>query len=196
MSASATIYAYNGSILFYLRLLKGVRRKSIHKQKCLLKFTMHIQEVPNKSDVLKWTQPMDDILIDALLSQQNLGNRVDKVFTTTASGFAWSPDTKTWTAKPEIWKALAKSKPGAKKEEMTTRIANYDKLLMLLAKDREKREGAKGSQLGSYTGGVFYGIPLQDVVGVNMEDNDMNDTGQVDSRAPSQSATSSSRGEK
>ncbi|KAL4280900.1 hypothetical protein GQ457_03G037570 [Hibiscus cannabinus] len=72
---------------------------------------MHIQEVPNKRDVLKWTQPMDDILINALLSQQSFGNRVDK------KGFC-------------------------------------------------------------------------------LEDNDMNDTGQVDSRAPSQSATSSSRGGK
>ena len=24
------------------------------------------------------------------------------------SGFAWSPDTKMWTAKPELWKALEK----------------------------------------------------------------------------------------
>ncbi|XP_022744922.1 uncharacterized protein LOC111294808 isoform X2 [Durio zibethinus] len=38
----------------------------------------------NKRDVLKWMQPMDDVLIDALLHQQSLGNRVDKVFTTMA----------------------------------------------------------------------------------------------------------------
>ncbi|TYG69010.1 hypothetical protein ES288_D05G197300v1 [Gossypium darwinii] len=43
------------------------------------------------------------------------------------SGFAWSPGTKMWTAKPELWKALAKSKPDAKKW-MITRIANYDML--------------------------------------------------------------------
>ncbi|KAG4199940.1 hypothetical protein ERO13_A05G178501v2 [Gossypium hirsutum] len=100
---------------------------------------------------------MDDVLIDALLHQQSLGNRIDRVFTTMPyenmanelhekigipiengllknrlktlkhsfyecydlfncrSGFAWSPDTKMWTAKPELWKALAKSKPDAKK---------------------------------------------------------------------------------
>ncbi|XWS14366.1 hypothetical protein CRYUN_Cryun35bG0003100 [Craigia yunnanensis] len=186
----------------------------------------------NKRDVLKWMQPMDDVLIDALLHQQSLGTRVDKVFTTTAyenmvnelyekigmpiekghlknriktlkhnfyecydlfkdrSGFAWSPDTKMWTAKPELWKALAKSKPDSKKW-MTRRIANYDKMLMLFAKDREKRDGAKGSQLASsIDGGLFDGIPLQDMVGLAMEDNDMNDTSQVDSEAPSQSATS------
>ncbi|TYH71621.1 hypothetical protein ES332_D05G197000v1 [Gossypium tomentosum] len=114
-------------------------------------------------------RPKDDVLIDALLHQQSLGNRIDRVFTTMAyenmanelhekigipiekgllknriktlkhnfyecydlfncrSGFAWSPGTKMWTAKPELWKALAKSKPDAKKW-MITRIANYDML--------------------------------------------------------------------
>lgn len=104
----------------------------------------------NKRNALKQTQPMDDVLIDSLLHQQSLGNKVDRVFTTMAyenmanelhekigipiekglpknrintlkhnfqecydlfkcrSGFAWSPDTKMWTAKPELWKALAK----------------------------------------------------------------------------------------
>ncbi|MBA0565730.1 hypothetical protein Golob_010592 [Gossypium lobatum] len=82
-----------------------------------------------------------------------------------SSGFAWSPDTKMWTAKPELWKALAKSKPDAKKW-MITRIANYDMLVMLFAKDREKRKGAKRGQLGCSIGGrVFDGIPLQEVVG-------------------------------
>ncbi|XVE94403.1 hypothetical protein REPUB_Repub02eG0005600 [Reevesia pubescens] len=186
----------------------------------------------NKRDVLKWKQPMDDVLVDALLHQQSLGNRVDKVFSTMAyenmvnelhekigmpiekghlknriktlkhnffecydlfkgrSGFAWSPDTKMWTAKPELWKALAKSKRGAKKW-MTTRIANYDKLFMLFSKDREKKDVAKGCQWASSVGGgLFDDIPLQDVVGLTMDDNDMNDTSQVDSQAPSHSATS------
>ncbi|KAK6245693.1 hypothetical protein SCA6_008783 [Theobroma cacao] len=147
-------------------------------------------------DVLKWTQPMDDVVIDVLLHQQSLGNRVDKVFTTMAyenmgrGGFAWGLDTKMWTAKPELWKALAKSKPDSKKW-MTTRISNYDKLLMLFANDREKEDGAKGGQWTSSIGGVLFdGIPLQDVVGLTMEDNDMNDTSQVVSQVPSQSATS------
>ncbi|MBA0595310.1 hypothetical protein Gorai_012185, partial [Gossypium raimondii] len=56
------------------------------------------------------------------------------------SGFAWSPGTKMWTAKPELWKALAKI--------------------------REKRKRAKRGQLGCSIGGrVFDGIPLQEVVG-------------------------------
>ncbi|EOY15291.1 Uncharacterized protein TCM_034405 [Theobroma cacao] len=139
---------------------------------------------------------MDDVVIDVLLHQQSLGNRVDKVFTTMAyenmvnelhekigmpiekgrGGFAWGLDTKMWTAKPELWKALAKSKPDSKKW-MTTRISNYDKLLMLFANDREKEDGAKGGQWTSSIGGVLFdGIPLQDVVGLTMEDNDMNDT--------------------
>ncbi|TYJ34757.1 hypothetical protein E1A91_A05G191400v1 [Gossypium mustelinum] len=139
---------------------------------------------------------MDDVLIDALLHQQSLGNRIDRVFTTMPyenmanelhekigipienglSGFAWSPDTKMWTAKPELWKALAKSKPDSMKW-MNTRIANYDKLLMLFAKDTEKRDGAIGGHLGGSIGGrVFDGIPLQDVVGASMEEKDTNDT--------------------
>ncbi|KAA3490222.1 Myb_DNA-bind_3 domain-containing protein [Gossypium australe] len=163
------------------------------------------------------TQPMDDVLIDALLHQQSLGNRIDRVFTTMAyenmanelhekigipiekgllknriktlkhnfyecydlfncrSGFAWSPDTKMWTAKPELWKALAKSKPDAKKW-MITRIANYGMLVMLFTKDREKRKGAERGQLGCSIGGrVFDGIPLQDVVGASMEEKDTNE---------------------
>ncbi|KAK5825276.1 hypothetical protein PVK06_020090 [Gossypium arboreum] len=82
-----------------------------------------------------------------------------------------------WTAKPELWKALAKSKPDAKKKWMITRIANYNMLVMLFAKDREKRKGAKRGQLGCSIGGrVFDGIPLQDVVGASMEETDTNDT--------------------
>ncbi|TYH71624.1 hypothetical protein ES332_D05G197300v1 [Gossypium tomentosum] len=66
---------------------------------------------------------------------------------------------------------------------MNTRIANYDKLLMLFAKDTEKRDGAKGGHLGSPIGGrVSDGIPLQDVVGASMEEKDTNDTSQVGER--------------
>ncbi|XP_022769393.1 uncharacterized protein LOC111312916 isoform X2 [Durio zibethinus] len=205
--------------MMFLRLISELQVRKMGKSK-----NINV----NKRDVLKWTQPMDDILIDALLHQQSLGNRVDKVFTTMAyenmvnelhqkigipiekghlknriktlkhnfyecydlfkgrSGFAWSPDTKMWTAKPELWK----SKPDSKKW-MTTRIANYDKLLMLFAKDREKKDGAKGGQwASSIGGGLFDCIPLQDVLGLTMEENDMNDTSQTDSQAPSQSATS------
>ncbi|KAB2089952.1 hypothetical protein ES319_A03G094400v1 [Gossypium barbadense] len=51
------------------------------------------------------------------------------------SGFAWSLDTKMWTAKPDLWKALAESKPDAKKW-MITRIANYD----ILGKNKRRQE--------------------------------------------------------
>lgn len=85
---------------------------------------------------------------------------------------------------------VSQSKPDSKKW-MTTRISNYDKLLMLFGNDREKEDGAKGGQWTSSIGGVLFdGIPLQDVVGLTMEDNDMNDTSQVVSQVPSQSATS------
>ncbi|MBA0720484.1 hypothetical protein Golax_008102 [Gossypium laxum] len=51
---------------------------------------------------------------------------------------------------------------------MITRIANYDMLVMLFAKDREKWKGAKRGQLGCSIGGrVFDGIPLQEVVGAS-----------------------------
>ncbi|WRX31061.1 Myb/SANT-like domain - like 10 [Theobroma cacao] len=157
----------------FCALIHGVRNEATNdccstcaiQSACVPPFTM---------DVLKWTQPMDDVVIDVLLHQQSLGNRVDKVFTTMAyenmvnelhekigmpiekgrGGFAWGLDTKMWTAKPELWKALAKSKPDSKKW-MTTRISNYDKLLMLFANDREKEDGAKGGQWTSSIGGVF-----------------------------------------
>ncbi|KAL4278860.1 hypothetical protein GQ457_03G036000 [Hibiscus cannabinus] len=103
---------------------------------------MHIQEVPNKRDVLKWTQPMDDILINALLSQQSFGNRVDKIIMSIEKGHL--------------------------KNGMKNLKHNFYECYDLF-------KGAEGFCL---------------------EDNDMNDTGQVDSRAPSQSATSSSRGGK
>lgn len=61
---------------------------------CLYDAFVHFQarEMGNKSkknyvarrDVFKWTQRMDDAFINALIRQQRLGNRVDRVFTTAA----------------------------------------------------------------------------------------------------------------
>ncbi|XVF63525.1 hypothetical protein PTKIN_Ptkin09bG0093700 [Pterospermum kingtungense] len=50
-------------------------------------YQVHVREMGkikninvNKRDVLKWTQPTEDVLFDSLLHQQCLGNSVDKVF--------------------------------------------------------------------------------------------------------------------
>ncbi|XP_059651051.1 uncharacterized protein LOC132298673 [Cornus florida] len=51
------------------------------------------------------------------------------------SGFAWSGETKMWSAEPEVWNSLIEAKPQAEKWR-TTPINNYDKLLELFAKDR------------------------------------------------------------
>lgn len=201
----------------------------------------------DKRDIVKWTERWDDVFVDALVHQQSMGNRVDKVFTTAAydnimkelhekigkpfekghlknrlktlkhnfnecydlfkgmDGFKWSLETKMWNAKPEVWKTLIKARPDAKKW-MITPIANYDKLLLLFAKERERATGSKGDahQRGTLGNGGLAGsidqVMLQNVI--NLEDlNDMNDgtnmlpppveaNSQADSQAPSQSATS------
>ncbi|GAV88141.1 Myb_DNA-bind_3 domain-containing protein [Cephalotus follicularis] len=201
----------------------------------------------DKKCSVKWTDYMDDALVDALLNQQNMGNRVDNVFTTAAydnmvkelrekigvpveknhlknriktvkhnfkecynhfkgmHGFAWSPETKMWNAEVDVWKSLVKAKPDAKKW-MTSPIANYDKLLVLFAKDKEKADGAnqKAHLHASPGSGSFHaGNVLQNEVTHNLEDlNDMNGgTSQLvtpvetnsqadDSQVPSLSATS------
>ncbi|KDP36781.1 hypothetical protein JCGZ_08072 [Jatropha curcas] len=126
------------------------------------------------------------------------------------SGFAWSPETKMFSAKPEAWKAFVKEKPEAKKW-MTTQIAHYDKLVLLFAKDRAKSNGdnstkQKAGALATVASGrCFDGIDrLQNEVTpiLDLEDlNEMNDgtsqlatpveaNSQTDSQAHSHSATS------
>lgn len=100
-----------------------------------------------------------------------------------------------------------KAKPDAKKW-MTTPIGNYNKLLLLFAKERENAKGFKmDAHQGGTSGneGLFDGINQvmsQNEITLNLEDlNDMNDgtnqlppsvesNSQADSQPPSQSATS------
>ncbi|KAJ6680896.1 hypothetical protein OIU74_019388 [Salix koriyanagi] len=100
--------------------------------------TEQAREMDNKSkknyvarwDVFKWTEHMDDAIIDSLIRQQRLGNRVDSVFTTAskdnmecfdmfhgANGFVWGPENKMWAAKPRTWKAFVKAKPKSKMDD-------------------------------------------------------------------------------
>ncbi|KAA8536218.1 hypothetical protein F0562_028696 [Nyssa sinensis] len=51
------------------------------------------------------------------------------------SGFSWSPITKLWSVKPEVWKSLIEAKPKTRKWR-TTPINHYDKLCEMFAKDR------------------------------------------------------------
>jgi hypothetical protein len=52
---------------------------------------MQIVEMGNKKrtnvdnrDTVKWTERWDDLFVDALVRQQSMGNRIDRVFTTKA----------------------------------------------------------------------------------------------------------------
>lgn len=106
--------------------------------------------IGQKKENLHWTASMDALFIEAMLYEQNQGNRPDGTFTTAAynnmlkflrekleipnlkkehlknrmktlkekfaecynlfhkssSGFSWSPVTKLWTAKHEVWKTF------------------------------------------------------------------------------------------
>ena len=44
----------------------------------------HMDGKEPRKDIVKWSEQMDIVLIDALLEQQVNGNRVDGTFTTTA----------------------------------------------------------------------------------------------------------------
>jgi hypothetical protein len=54
-------------------------------------YDMQIVEMGNKKrtnvdnrDTVKWTERWDDLFVDALVRQQSMGNRIDRVFTTKA----------------------------------------------------------------------------------------------------------------
>ncbi|KAL4337663.1 hypothetical protein HN51_047796 [Arachis hypogaea] len=51
------------------------------------------------------------------------------------SGFSWNPETKLFTAEPEVWADLIKARPDAKKW-MRTPIKHYDKLYFIYGQDR------------------------------------------------------------
>ncbi|EEF52875.1 uncharacterized protein At2g29880 [Ricinus communis] len=127
------------------------------------------------------------------------------------SGFAWTPETKMFSGKPEAWKAFVKAKPEAKKW-MTTQIAHYDKLVFLFAKDRSKSNGdkiakQKAGQLAVASGsGHFFDITdRQNELTLNLDLEDLNEindgtsqlatpveaNSQADSQAHSHSETSS-----
>ncbi|KAJ7957978.1 Myb/SANT-like domain containing protein [Quillaja saponaria] len=106
-----------------------------------------------------------------------------------------------WNAKPDLWKALIKAKPEAKKW-MTTPIANYDKMLVLFAKKRAKQ--VTNQQVTLAKAAVFDSIhpvmsrdevthALDDLNAISNGANNLvtyESVSQVDSQAPSQSATS------
>ncbi|PON90474.1 Myb/SANT-like domain containing protein, partial [Trema orientale] len=200
---------------------------------------------------VKWTERWDDVFVEALVHQQSMGNRVDKVFTSAAynnivkemrdrlgepfqkdhlknrmktlklhfkecynlfggiNDFTWSPETKLWTADPEVWKDLISARPDARKW-MFTPIGNYDKLLMLFANETSdspvvvKDEANHCVNLNN-SSNLDCGdhVTFQNEVAFTLEDlngangaNDMLPTSaeansQIDSQAPSLSATSS-----
>ncbi|XP_059634713.1 uncharacterized protein At2g29880-like [Cornus florida] len=52
--------------------------------KMMKKANKDMNATENKKDALRWTEEMDEVLIDALLEQEENGNRVDGTFTSTA----------------------------------------------------------------------------------------------------------------
>ncbi|KAL5557710.1 hypothetical protein UlMin_033921 [Ulmus minor] len=208
-------------------------------------------DIDDKRFKVKWTEHWDEVFVEALVHQQNMGNRIDKVFTTRAynnvvkelreklgeplqkdhlknrmktlkhnfkechnlfsgmNGFTWSPETKCWTADPEVWKDLIQARPDARKW-MFTPITNYDKLALLFANEAgDNSAGAKEDGNQCVNMGITSDLNCGDLmmsqneVTFNLEDlNGMNDgtdllpasaeaNSQVDSQVPSQSATSS-----
>ncbi|XP_060961597.1 uncharacterized protein LOC133031866 [Cannabis sativa] len=198
---------------------------------------------------VKWTERWDDVFVEALVHQQTMGNRVDKVFTTAAynnilkemrdklgepfqkdhlknrmktlkhhfkechnlfsgiNDFTWSPETKLWTAEPEVWKDLIKARPDARKW-MSTPVGNYDKLLMLFANEAGD-SFAMAKEDGNHLVNLNIGSDLngdlgasQNEVAFTLEDLNGGNGGnyvlpisaeansQIDSQAPSLSATS------
>ncbi|KAJ0113246.1 hypothetical protein Patl1_02646 [Pistacia atlantica] len=86
-----------------------------------------------KESNMRWTQSMDDILIDAYLHEHVQGNRDG------LSGFAYDKTTSTWHAEPKVWDKLIESNPSAV-EWRSKPVYNYDKLCELFAKDRANGE--------------------------------------------------------
>ncbi|GKA18917.1 hypothetical protein Tco_0698832 [Tanacetum coccineum] len=86
------------------------------------------------------TSDMDDAFIQAMLTQQEKGNRPKGTFSSTTyasmlSGFSWNFMTQLTEAEEEVWEKPAKVNPDAIKWR-TKPISNYDELSQLFAKDR------------------------------------------------------------
>lgn len=62
-------------------------------------------------------------------------NECCDLFKNGLSGFVWSPETKMWSAEPEVWNSLIEAAPQAEKWR-TMPISNFDKLLELFGKDK------------------------------------------------------------
>ncbi|KAJ9168358.1 hypothetical protein P3X46_019894 [Hevea brasiliensis] len=117
--------------------------------------------------MLWWTDFMDEVLISALLYQQNIGNRVDETFTTQALNQVAIEVLKVknhikslknnfkecydifkhtsgiaWSPITKMLDAKLEEKPSAKKW-MCTEISHYNQLLLLYGKDRATGDAAE-----------------------------------------------------
>ncbi|CAI9276807.1 unnamed protein product [Lactuca saligna] len=97
----------------------------------------------SEKEQVKWSEIMDYAYIQAMIKQQETHNRVNGSFTPTAyaqmgnfnDGFSWNSSTQLIEAEEEVWDNLIKSKPEAVSLR-TKKIAYFDEMLVLFAKDR------------------------------------------------------------
>ncbi|XLT13249.1 hypothetical protein HN51_058939 [Arachis hypogaea] len=106
---------------------------------------------PSK-DNLKWSDDMDEALLNALAEEALKGNRHNGSWITEAYanvvktfGFAWNPVTRKFEAEEEVRQEFIKEKPHAKKWKKM-QIKHYDTLKELFGADRATGKGAATSQ--------------------------------------------------
>ncbi|GKB71337.1 Myb/SANT-like domain-containing protein [Tanacetum coccineum] len=92
-----------------------------------------------------WTTPMDTAFIEAMLKEQEKGNRPNGTFTSeayTTMAEELSKITKLMQAKYEVWEALIKEKSDAANLR-TKPIRHYNELMELFRKDRATGEASE-----------------------------------------------------
>ncbi|OIV95399.1 hypothetical protein TanjilG_06268 [Lupinus angustifolius] len=89
---------------------------------------------PNQSvNVLRWTNEMDQVLMNAFTEELTKGNRHDGSWTSEA--YSNNPMTKRFEAEDDVWEDFIKDKPQAIKWR-TMQIKHYDTLKELFGVDR------------------------------------------------------------
>ncbi|KAK1395408.1 hypothetical protein POM88_014464 [Heracleum sosnowskyi] len=90
-----------------------------------------------KREMLMWTPQMDEYFIQAMLTQQYHGNRIDGTFTSSAYTNMVNElhEKLNMDFNHEVWNDLIAAKPDANKWK-TKKIYNYNELEELFAKDR------------------------------------------------------------
>ncbi|GJR45075.1 Myb/SANT-like domain-containing protein [Tanacetum coccineum] len=100
-----------------------------------------------KKESFSWNEQMDAAFIEAILKEQNAGNRPNETFSPHAynnmvkvlrvamSGYAWNSSTRLIEAEDDVWEALNKDKPDVYKLK-TKQVNCYDEMYALRVKYR------------------------------------------------------------